>query len=159
MESSCRTGHVNFWKGNRGAYNNNGFMPRRVPKNRLETIRDEFMVENAKLSNKFDELLLLAIDETMKYVMGERNAAIIYRHLEANYCAKEEIPQKLELFSSVLRDLIGNGRGQMLGAACILEETIAEALALKLGEDFVEKRPVDFVGYIEELKKTYLKNH
>jgi hypothetical protein len=116
------------------------------------------MAENAELSDKFNELLLLVIDEAMKYVMGEGNAAIIYGYLEANYCIKEEIPQKLELFSSALRDLIGNSRGQMLGAACILEETIAEALTLKLGEKFVEEHPIDFVGYIKRLKETYLKN-
>ena len=116
------------------------------------------MVQNAKLTDKFDELLLLTVDETIKYVMGERNAAIIFSHLEANYCVKEEIPQKLELFSSALRDLIGNNRGQMLGAACILEETIAEAFALKLGETFVEKHPINFVEYIKRLKQTYLKN-
>jgi hypothetical protein len=114
------------------------------------------MVENAKLSDKFDELLLQAIDKTMKYIMGEGNAAIFYRYLEAKYCIKEEIPQKLEFFSSALRDLIGIG--QMLGAACILEETIAETLALKLGENFAEKRPIDFVGCIKRLKETYLKN-
>ena len=99
-------------------------------------------------------MLLLSIDETMNYVLGEVNAEIIYRYLEAKYCRKEEIPQKLELFSSALRDLIGTGRGQMLGAACILEETIAEAFALKLGKSFGEKHPFDFVAYINRLKQT-----
>jgi hypothetical protein len=117
------------------------------------------MVENenvSKKSNKFDELLLLAIDETMNYVLGEANATIIYRYLEANSCSKEEIPRRLEFYSSALRDLIGNGRGQMLGAACILEETIAEAFALKLGKSFEENHPFDFLEYIKRLKQTYL---
>ena len=113
----------------------------------------EFMIEKVKVSDKFDDLLLLSIDETMKYVLGEANAAIIYRYLEENSCSKEEIPQNLDLFSSALRDLIGNGRGQMLGAACILEETIAETFALKLGKTFGEKHPFDFVGYINRLKE------
>ena len=115
----------------------------------------EFMVEKAEVSDKFDDLLLLSIDETMKYVLGEANTAIIYRYLEANSCSKEEIPQKLELFSSALRDLIGNGPGQMLGTACILEETIAETFAFKLGEIFRERHPFDFVGYINRLKETW----
>ena len=114
------------------------------------------MVQNAKFSNRFDELLLLAVDETMKYVMGERNTTIIYRYLESKYCNKEEIPQKLEFFSSALRDLIGNNRGQMLGAASILEQTIAEAFARKIGRSFEAPRPINFPEYIKELKQKYI---
>jgi hypothetical protein len=116
------------------------------------------MVENANKSSKFDELLLMTIDETMNYVLGKTNTAIIYRYLEANSCTKEEIPRKLEFYSSALRDLIGNGRGQMLGAACILEETIAEAFALKLGKSFWEEHPFDFPGYVKRLKQIYLQS-
>jgi hypothetical protein len=116
------------------------------------------MVENENKSCKFDELLLMAIDETMNYVLGEANTAIVYRYLEANSCTREEIPRKLEFYSSAIRDLIGNGRGQMLGAACILEETIAEAFALKLGKSFGEEHPFDFPGYVKRLKQTYLQS-
>jgi len=110
------------------------------------------MVERTKLSDKFDDLLLTSIDEAMNYVLGKANAAIVYRYLEANSCSKEEIPKKLEVFCSALTDLIGNGRGQMLGAACILEETIAESFAFKLGKTFEKRYPFDFVEYVNKLK-------
>ena len=117
-----------------------------------------FMLEPAKASAKFDKILLFAIDETMKYVMGEGNAAIIFNYLEANSCPKEQIPQKLELFSSALRDLIGNGRRQILGAACVLETTIAETFAARIGRSFDAHEPINFPRYIKQLKQAYIEN-
>jgi len=113
------------------------------------------MVEIARVSNKFDDLLLGVIDETMKYILGEANANIIYNYLESQSCSRREIPQNIDYFSSALRDLIGTGRGQMLGAACILEETIAETLALRLGQRFLKKQPFVFADYISALKELY----
>ena len=114
------------------------------------------MIETTSLSNKFDTLLLISIDETLNYVLGEINAAIIYRYLEAKDCTKEELPQKLEFFSLTLRDLIGNGRRQMLGAASVLEATIAETFAKKLETSFDETLPINFPEYIRQLKQKYL---
>jgi hypothetical protein len=110
----------------------------------------------AKASSRFDALLLATIDETLNYVLGESNAKIVYQYLEAEFCKKEEIPQKLDYFSTALHDLIGTGRGQMYGAACIIEATIAEAFALKFGRHFAEKGPFDFPGYINKLKQWFL---
>lgn len=114
------------------------------------------MVLKPVVSDKFDELLLLAIDETMKYVLGEANAAIIYCYLERNNCIKEEIPGKLEFFSAALCDLIGCSRGQILGAAAILEEAIAESFALKVGVGFEKYQPMNFAEYIELLRRKCL---
>jgi len=93
----------------------------------------------------------------MKYVLGEANTEIVYRYLEANSCNRKEIPQKLEFLCSALRELMGSGHGKILGAACILEETIAEAFALKLGKSFNEKPPIDLVKYVNNLKETEFK--
>jgi hypothetical protein len=105
---------------------------------------------------KFDRLLLLTIDDTIRYVLGDVNAEIIFRYIENNYCKIDSIPTNLECFSTALRDLIGPGRGQMLGAARILEETIAETLTEKLGMKFQEERPINFPTYIKYLKQTYV---
>ena len=116
----------------------------------------EYVDPQIKWSNEFDKLLISVIDETIKYVMGDLNAYTIFKHIEENYCCKEEIPERLKFFSSALRDLIGTGRGQMLGAASILEETIAESLALKIGKQFKVEPPINFPEYIGNIKKTYI---
>ena len=109
-----------------------------------------------KWSNEFDKLLLSTIDETIRYVMGESNALIIFQYIKENYCNIEDIPKSPKSFSSGLRDLIGPGRTQMHGAACILEETIAEELAMKMGKKFEVERPINFPEYILELKQMYI---
>jgi hypothetical protein len=103
----------------------------------------------------FDTLLLSTIDETLSYVLGEINANIIYEYLKSNSCGKQEIPQKLDFFSEALRDLLGTGRGQILGVAAILEETIAEAFVLKFGKTFEDSRPLCLCKYIENLKQNF----
>jgi hypothetical protein len=105
--------------------------------------------------DKCDELLVKVIDETTKYCLGETDALILYYYLEKKSCSLEEIPEKLEVFSLELRTLLGFGQRQIYGAASILEETIAQALCLKLKLTYKEKGPMVFAGYISELKKTY----
>jgi hypothetical protein len=94
------------------------------------------------------------IDETLTAVLGAINVKIIYSYLEKKGCPREKIPQNLDLLSDTLRALLGPGRGQILGAASILEETIARAFADKLGVEFKAKRPICFSAYIEELRRT-----
>jgi hypothetical protein len=105
--------------------------------------------------DKFDELLVKVIDETTKYCLGEVNALILYGYLAKKSCSMEEIPEKLEVFSTELRSLLGFGRRQIYGAASILEETIAHALCLKLKVPYDEKGPIVFSDYIRMLKNTY----
>ena len=105
--------------------------------------------------DKFDELLVKVIDETTKYCLGEANALILYNYLEKKSCSLDEIPEKLEVFSMELRNVLGFGRRQIYGAASILEETIAQALCLKLKLPYDEKGPIVFADYIRELKKIY----
>ena len=109
-----------------------------------------------KWSNEFDKLLLSTIDETIRYVMGNSNTDIIFSYIEKNYCIIENIPKNLNHFSDGLRDLIGPGRNQMLGAACIVEETIAEAFAMKIGQSFEAQSPINFPKYIQDLKRAYI---
>jgi hypothetical protein len=81
----------------------------------------------------FDEILLKTVDRTIRYVLGERNTLIIYKYFEKSFCSRQEIPARLDLFSVALRNLLGTGRGQILGVPAILEDAIVEALSSELG--------------------------
>ena len=83
--------------------------------------------------DEFDETLLTAIDEILQYTLGDVGAQDIYKYLERTGCPKHEIPNNLDTFSIELRKILGEGRGQILGSAPILEEAIAERLCAKLG--------------------------
>jgi hypothetical protein len=102
----------------------------------------------------FDRVLLAIIDKTIKYVLGEQNTLIIYNRLEENSCPMQEIPRRLDLFSTVLRDLVGTSRGQMLGASAILEDAIVRALSSELGLK-PEKESTTFEERIRRLKERY----
>jgi len=110
-------------------------------------------------SKEFNKLLMNTIEETIQYVMGETNASIIFQHIQENYCAKEDIPNNLKSLSYALRDLIGPSRTQMKGAAFILEETIAEAVVIKIGKKFVIERPLDFPNYILDIRQRYIREN
>jgi hypothetical protein len=105
--------------------------------------------------DEFDKLLLTAIDETLRYSLGNINAQIIYDYLEKKCCPMPEIPQKLDAFSAELRYLLGPGRGQILGSAAILEKAIAKVLCFKLGTQFNEIGPILFEDYVKSLKEAY----
>ena len=106
--------------------------------------------------DEFDELLLKTIDQTIRYVLGNHNALIIYNYLESKSCPIREIPTKLDLFSEELRNLIGVGRGQILGAPTILEDAIVEALASESGLK-LENESIVFEDRIKRLKERYNK--
>ena len=95
------------------------------------------------------------IDETTKYCLGEVNALILYDYLAKRSCSLDEIPEKLEVFSMELRSIMGFGPRQVYGAASILEETIAQALCLKLKLLYDENGPIVFADYIRKLKRAY----
>ena len=105
--------------------------------------------------DEFDEILVKVIDETVRYCLGEVNALILFGYLAKKSCSLEEAPEKLEVFSEELRNLLGFGRRQIYGAASILEETIAQALCLKLKVSYDEKGPVVFADYVRKLKEVY----
>ena len=103
---------------------------------------------------EFDIVLLNIIDKTIRYVLGERNTLIIYNRLKESSCPMQEIPRRLDLFSAVLRNLIGTDRGQILGASAILEDAIVKALSSELGLK-PEKESTVFEERIRRLKERY----
>lgn len=105
--------------------------------------------------DKFDEILLSAIDEILRYTLGDACTQIIYDYLERNSLPRSEIPNKLDRFSEELRKLLGYGKGQILGSAPILEEAIAERLCAKLGLKTQPRLSMAFSVFIRKLKEDY----
>jgi len=105
--------------------------------------------------DEFDELLVATINEVLMDSLGPRNADIILRYLEQKSCPLPEVPRRLEVFSAELRVLLGFGRGQILGAASILEETIAIVMCSKSRIKFQEKPPIAFPQYITRLRAAF----
>jgi hypothetical protein len=106
--------------------------------------------------NDFDNLLVQVIDETVKYCLGEVNASIIYNYLEQRNLPLNEIPNKPELFSAELRNILGFGSRQILCAASVLEETILEMLCKKLQIKLDYQKPVNFPLQLKKLRAPYL---
>ena len=77
------------------------------------------MSNQAEKRFEFDGKLLQAIDETLVFCLGDRNTRLIYDFLEKSGCPKQEIPEKLDVFTENLERLVGVGRGQILGAVLL----------------------------------------
>lgn len=107
---------------------------------------------------EFDELLLRVVDKTIRYVFGDINAGIIYDYLGKSGCSMHEIPTKPNQFSVELRKILGSGRGQLLGAAPILEETILEALCAELKIKVDMQSATCFADRIKKLRRVYDEN-
>lgn len=106
-------------------------------------------------SDTFDCLLLQTIDETVRYCLGEINTQLIYNHLEKKDCPLQEIPKKLDIFTREFENLIGAGKGQILGAAKILENSIVKTLCTKLEISLSENSTGYFPNQIRNLKEIY----
>jgi len=106
--------------------------------------------------NDFDKILVQVTDETIKYCLGEANATIIWNYLEERNYPMSEIPNRPEKFSEELRNIMGFGRRQILGAAAILEETILEIFCKKLGINFDCEKPINFPYQVRKLRDLYL---
>lgn len=109
------------------------------------------------LSNldEFDKLLLETIRDVMSECLGHDNARIILEYLEKRGCPISDIPRRLDLFSTELRMLLGQGRGQILGSGAILEETIAEVLCRRIGVTADIPVPIRFADFMKKLQNLY----
>jgi len=105
----------------------------------------------------FDQLLVVTIVEVLQESFGVLNAQIVLDYLEKKSCPIKELPEKLYIFSVEMRKLLGWDRGQFLGSAAILEETIAKVLCFKLGVEFKERLPIVLSKFAEKMKEAY--NH
>lgn len=103
----------------------------------------------------FDSLLLQTIDETIRYCLGETNTELIYNHLEKKHCPQKEIPKNLDIFTTEFENLIGPGKGQILGAAKIMENAMVKAFCAKLEINLSENSPGYFPDQIRNLREIY----
>lgn len=102
-----------------------------------------------------DKLIVEVVDGVLKWCLGESNASIICNYLEKRNYSLSEIPKSPERFSEELRNILGFGSRQILGAPSILEEEILEILYKKLGICHNIQTPPDFPRQIRELRETY----
>lgn len=106
--------------------------------------------DSAKREDKLcrlNDLLLSAVDETLKQVFKEVGAKVIYDFIENKYNLKlEEVVGKPEDFSAGLETLLGS-------AAPVIEKVILQNLYGKLELKFVEKEGYEFSDYIKELRE------
>jgi len=82
--------------------------------------------------------------------------------LERKKCGLQQISAKPDLFSIELRKILGTGRGQLLGAAPILEEAILETLCNELKIKFERsdgKSFADHIKTIREICRNRIVNH
>ena len=112
----------------------------------VNTKRDD---EACEKTGKLNDLLLSAVDETLKQVFKEAGAQVIYDFL-GNKChlKREEIAEKPAVFSADLKKL-------MVSAASVIEKMILEKLYSKLELKFEEKEGYEFSDYVKELREKY----
>ncbi|MFQ6073623.1 MAG: hypothetical protein ACE5KC_00240 [Candidatus Bathyarchaeia archaeon] len=97
--------------------------------------------------SRVDDLLISAVDETLKRVFKEQGAKVIYDYFGNKFHLKpEEIAERSEVFSAGLRRLLAS-------AGPVIEKMILKNLYRKLELKFVEKEGYEFSDYIKELKK------
>lgn len=101
-----------------------------------------------------DNLLLKAVNETLREVFKDAGAEAIYNFMEKRNLKREEIAEKPEDFSAGLEML-------MASAAPIIEKTILEKLHSELELRFEEKEGYEFLDYacardyVKKLRRKY----
>jgi len=99
---------------------------------------------NAK--EKFNKLLLKIIDEELKQIFGESATLIIYNYLENNYSLKrEEIPEKIEVFTRGLEEFLGSG-------AQVVQKITLQKLSSYFEVQCQVKEGYSFADYVTEIK-------
>jgi len=100
-------------------------------------------------TERFSDLLLNAVDETLKEIFKEAGAEVIYNFL-GNKChlKREEIGKKPEDFSAGLERLLGS-------AAPMVEKSVLKNLCSKRQLEYEEKDGYEFLDYLKELREKY----
>jgi len=105
---------------------------------------------STRSKKEFDMLLLDAIDRGLM-ALGESVMESIYYHLEKTYSIKrDEIPNRLEDFSSGLERMFGTG-------GKVMEKLIVEELHSRLRSKFEERAGHGFADCVNEAKAWYLR--
>jgi hypothetical protein len=94
--------------------------------------------------DKFDELLVKVIDETTRVLSCRGDALILYGYLAKRSCSLEETPEKLDVFSAELRNLLGLGSTADLWSRLSTEGDDCQALYLELEVPYDEEGSIIF---------------
>ena len=103
--------------------------------------------KHKKEARSLDNLLLDAVDETLRHIFKEEGANVIFHYLE-NKCHlnRRRIAEEPEDFSAGLERFLGS-------AAPVIEKMILKNLYSKLELKFEEKEGYKFSDYVKELKE------
>lgn len=97
---------------------------------------------------RFNDLLLDTMDDTMKQVLGEATSELIYRFMKRNALLKrEEIAKRIEIFYTYLEKLLGSEGAQIIRATSI------KRLCLRLRREYEEiEKYFSFLDELYEIK-------
>jgi len=97
---------------------------------------------------RFDVLLFEAIDDTIRLVFGEFASDLIYGFMERHVSLKrQEVGEKIEVFSSCLEKLLGSERALIVQAASL------KRLCLKLRREYEQvERYFAILDELSEIK-------
>jgi hypothetical protein len=107
--------------------------------------------------DEFDQVLLKAIDDTLRYSLGEKTIKIFYEYLKRKGFPLSSIPQDPEFFFNELRNVLEFEGSRFhnvssLGTVSILERAV---LCKKFGVEFNEKGPIVFSEWVEKVREAY----
>lgn len=109
------------------------------------------LVFNSFVKGHVTNLLLDSIDEVLADLLGTRVREAVYDHLERNcLLARNEIPERLNDFFSVLNKTFGRG-GKTIGKA------IARKLYAKLDWKFIDTPDYELADYWKAVKPKLIK--
>lgn len=98
----------------------------------------------------FNKVLIEAVNDRLKAILGKPTAAIVLHHLKNIHSLKmEEIPENPASFAAGLENLIGKN------AASIIETSIVEELYKKLGLTCPKTKGYSFAEYMKHAKKEH----
>jgi len=106
-------------------------------------------LSNHQLEREYDGFVVKTIKVVLKEVLGEKAFRKMIRVMRENYSLElDDLPEKTEAFSWVLREILGEG-------STIIEDLIVENLYTSLGLVLTWKRDFSLSDYIAELPSTY----
>ena len=95
-----------------------------------------------------DDLLLSAVDETLRQIFREAGTQVIYNYLQSKHNLKrEEIAEKPEVFSAGLEELL-------VSAARVIEAMVLKNSYRRAGLKFAEKKDYEFSDHIRKLRQS-----
>jgi hypothetical protein len=104
------------------------------------------------LTTDFTEQILLAIDDTVHELLGQRILDSLHAQLRTHYgISPEELPYRLDALYDVLEKVSGAFGVKTIG------HQVAKNLYVRLGLRFVETENYTLHDYIEQAKRTLSK--